>query len=197
MRKALFYETFGGFLHKCMFAGLDNKGNAQWMMVSQGDEVITIDQYIEMNAIEVYSIRLLCLEGEKIESKTMALLLGETINCNFCDVSAMDDRIEQLRRWGLSWYRDPLTMSVHVTEYQNEPKGRLNYRFYITGKGIGFVTEADDFDSLEELMELVRQYFAALEFKAGITIEKRELAGPDNVLAKVSAKDREMFDITK
>jgi len=194
MRKAFFYETLGGFLHTCMFAGLDNEGHAQWMMVDQGGEVMTLSQYIEQYEMECDAIRLLCLEGEKIESSTMAFLLGETIIGNVYNPCVLNERIEQLRRWGLSWYRDPLTMSVHVLEYQNESKGRLNYRFYITGYGLGIVTEADDFDSMEELMELVRQYFAALEFKAGIVIEKKGLAGPDDVLAKISAKDRELFD---
>lgn len=194
MRKAYFFEMFGGYLHTCMFAGFDNEGHAQWLMADQGDEVMTLSQYIELNALESDAMRLLCFEGEKIESKTMAYLLGDTINYNIVNASNLNDRIEQLRRWGLTWYRDPLRMSVHLLEYWDESSGLFYYRFYILGEGIGVVTEADNFDSLKELMEFVRQYFSALEFKAGIAIERKGLAGPDEVLAKLSTKDKEMFD---
>ena len=33
MTKAFFYETEGGTLHRCMFAGLDSEGEPQWLLM--------------------------------------------------------------------------------------------------------------------------------------------------------------------
>ena len=78
MTKAIFYDSIGGWMHKCMFAGLDKEGRAQWMMVDQGAEVMMLDDYLDIGEV-CGELNLLCLMGEEVESSTMALLLGAVV----------------------------------------------------------------------------------------------------------------------
>ena len=43
MVKATFFESPIGYLHRCVFAGLDTNDRPQWLMVDQGEEMMTLD----------------------------------------------------------------------------------------------------------------------------------------------------------
>lgn len=79
MEKAFYFENDCGALHRCAFAGIDNEGRAQWVMVDQGDEVMTLQEYMDENGPGTDDMRLLCLENETVEASTMALLLGAVL----------------------------------------------------------------------------------------------------------------------
>ena len=52
MERAIFFESYEGRLHRCKYAGLDNNSRPQWVMVDQGDELMTLQDYMEMNAMK-------------------------------------------------------------------------------------------------------------------------------------------------
>lgn len=194
MTKAIFFDKVGGYMQKCLFAGIDNKGKAQWLVVNQGEEVITLSQYMERNGLIDGDVKLLCIEGEKVSSTTMASMLGAVIEDYTLMVSELVARIEQLQKWGVKWHREPLNMSVHVLEYQNKRTGGRYFCFSIVEEEMGLITEAEDFDTLDELMFVVRSYFNALEFCAGISVESKALVASDDIQAKLTSCDREMFE---
>ena len=130
MEKAIFFESNGGYLHKCIFAGLDNDGFAQWVVVDQDTEPMTLNEYLQYNVLTDSVMLLLCMEGEKVESKTMSLLLGAVIRDYGADTSALSERIKTLRRWGVTWHHEPLRMSVNVQEYRNK-SNRVFYHLFI------------------------------------------------------------------
>lgn len=195
-QKAFFYEVIGGQMHKCMFAGLDKDGQPQWLMVNQGEEVMVLSEF-QKYVIDGEEINMLCLEGEKVESTTMALLLGAVLQSYGPDIPGMlHATLEALKRWNVAWRRDPLKMEVHPLEYLDSVKEKKSFRFYITCTGLGFVTEADAFDNIDDMMEFLHHYFDALTFEAGIPVISKGLVAANDLLARVSNVDKEMFDYT-
>ena len=196
-QKAFFYEVIGGQMHKCMFAGLDYEGQPQWLVVNQGSEVMTLSDY-QGGVIYGEEINLLCLEGEKVESTTMALLLGAVLQSYGPDIPGLlHETLEALKRWNVTWRRDPLKMEVHPLEYLDSVKEKKCFRFYISCTGLGFVTEADAFDTIDDMMGFLNHYFDALSFEAGIPVVSKGLIAAEDLLARVSKVDKEMFDYTE
>ena len=195
MTKAIFFDKVGGYMQKCLFAGIDNNGKAQWLVVNQGEEVITLSQYMERNGLMDGDVKLLCIEGEKVSATTMAFLLGAVIEEPTLEMSELTARIVQLQKWGVKWQRDSLNMSVHVLEYMNERTGRRYFCFSIVEEEMGLITEAEDFETLDDLMSVVRCYFNTLEFDAGISINSKELVATDKIRAQMDGCDREMFEM--
>lgn len=193
MEKAIFFESNGGYLHKCIFAGLDNDGFAQWVVVDQGVEPMTFSDYLQCNLLGADEMLLLCMEGEKVESKTMSLLLGAVIRDYGADTSALLERIKTLRRWGISWHHEPLRMSVRVEEYRGE-SNRVFYHLFFYVEDLGVVAEADEFVSVDALMDYVTEYFSVVEFEAAIKVTSKRLDAKPEVRKAMRKEDLEMFD---
>ena len=146
LERAIFFESNEGRLHSCMFAGLDNNSRPQWVMVDQGDELMTLQDYMEMNAMKDEDMRLLCLEGETLESTTMAVLLGAVLQGYSLDYARdLTRTIMNLRRRGIGWKQEKLELGVHVCEYYEEVNHKNAYRFSISCYGFGFIMEMDNF----------------------------------------------------
>ena len=62
MVKATFFESPFGYLHRCVFAGLDTNDKPQWLMVDQGEEMMTLQNYMVRNLLKDEDIRSSCLE---------------------------------------------------------------------------------------------------------------------------------------
>ena len=193
MEKAIFFESNGGYLHKCIFAGLDNDGFAQWVVVDQDTEPMTLNDYLRYNVLTDSAMLLLCMEGEKVESKTMSLLLGAVIRDYGADTSALSERIKTLRRWGVSWHHEPLRMSVSVQEYRGE-SNRAFYHLFFYVEDLGVVAEAEEFVSVDAVMDFVTEYFSVLEFEAAIKVTSKRLSADPGVREAMRKEELEMFD---
>lgn len=194
MTKGIFFESESGQLHKCLFTGMDKEGKPMWMITTQGEEVMMLSVY-QNYLYDGEEMRLLCLEDEKVESQTMALLLGAVMKSYSPRIpELLSECLDRLEGWGVSWNHDFLNFEVRVLEYAEPAKNRNCYRFYIEGKGMGYVTDMDNSDTLEDLFDRVYEYFDALELEAGIPVASKVLVTADDVLARISDKDKEYFD---
>ena len=196
MERAIFFESYEGRLHRCKYAGLDNNSRPQWVMVDQGDELMTLQDYMEMNAMKDEDMRLLCLEGETLESTTMAVLLGAVLQGYPLDYARdLTRTIMNLRRRGIGWKQEELELGVHVFEYYEEVNHKNAYRFSISCYGFGFIMEMDNFYKMKDLMDVVRGYFEALETEAGIGLKKELWSHDKKLLIELDDEDKKMFDI--
>jgi hypothetical protein len=193
MEKAIFFESNGGYLHKCMFAGLDNEGNAQWVVVDQGVEPMTFSDYLQCNLLGADEMLLLCMGGERVDSRTMILLLQAVIRDYGADASALLQRIKTLHQWGISWHHEPLRMSVRVEEYRGE-SNRVFYHLFIYVEDLGVVAEAEEFVSVDALMDFVTEYFSVVEFEAAIKVTSKRLDAKPEVRKAMRKEDLQMFD---
>ena len=196
LERAIFFESYEGRLHRCKYAGLDNNSRPQWVMVDQGDELMTLQDYMEMNAMKDEEMRLLCLEGEALESTTMAVLLGAVLQGYPLDYARdLTRTIMNLRRRGIGWKQEKLELGVHVFEYYEEVNHKNAYRFSISCYGFGFIMEMDNFYKMKDLMDVVRGYFEALETEAGIGLKKELWSHDKKLLIELDDEDKKMFDI--
>lgn len=196
MEKVFFYESTEGCLHSCIYAGLDNNNRPQWVMVDQGDELMTLQDYMEMNALKDEDMRVLCMEGETLESTTMALLLGAVLQGYPLDYARdLAKAIKNLRHRGIGWKQEKLELDVHVRGYYEEVKHSDAYRFSISCNGFGFIMQMDNFSKTKEMMDAMRCYFEALETGAGIGLKKELWSHDKKLLKDLDDEDKKMFNI--
>ena len=60
MKKVILFENYDGRLHRCIFAGLDNNNRPQWVKVDQGEEMMSLQDYMEANCLKGEDMRVLC-----------------------------------------------------------------------------------------------------------------------------------------
>ena len=194
MTKAFFYETNGGDLLRCMFAGLDKDGHAQWVVIDQGSESTTLQDYLDEYCMESGDIRLLCLEGELLESETLAILLGSVYKSYPIDYrKSLLDTLKRLRRIGIDWKHDLVELKVQIYKYFDHVLQEDCLCYSIMANGRVYLAELDAFHSPKELMDSVRCFFEALEKEADIVLKKELIVFPDDNL-EFDCKDCMMFD---
>lgn len=195
MVKATFFESHLGYLHRCVFAGLDTNDRPQWLMVDQGEEMKTLHDYMVENLLKDEDIRMLCLEGEPMESTTMALLFGAVLQGYTLDYPRIQtETLKNLRRRGIEWKQEKLELGVHVFKYYEKENHADEYRFCIECNGFGYVMRMDNFKTMKDLMEAVRCFFDALEKGAGIGLRKELRFHDVNLLNEMDEEDKKMFD---
>ena len=195
MEKAFFFESNEGRLHRFILAGIDQDGRPQWLMADQGDEIMSLQDYMEMNAMDSEDMCLLCLDGEILESTTMARLLGAVLQgYPVNNAEALTDSIKELRGRGIAWKQEKLQLTISVREYYDEVLSEDAYRFYVICRGAGIVLELDAFHTLKDLMTTIRCYFDALESEAGIGLDKELCSDDIDLLVELGERDVMMFD---
>ena len=195
MVKATFFESPIGYLHRCVFAGLDTNDRPQWLMVDQGEEMMTLQNYMDRNLVKDEDIRMLCLEGEPMESTTMALLFGAVLQGYTLDYPRIQtETLQKLRRRGIEWKQEKLELGVRVYKYYENVNHADAYRFSIYCNDIGYVIGMDNFNTVKDLMEAVRCFFDALEKGAGIGLRKKLCFHDVNLLNEMDEEDKKMFD---
>lgn len=171
MNKVFFFEREGGRVHKCLFAGLDNSGMPQWIMVDQGDEMMTLEEYMKCNLLKNEDMRVLCLEGEKLESVTMAMLLGAVLQGYPCDiVGALSEAVATVRHMGFEWRREKVKMRVHMREYFDDVVNARCFCFEAYC-GCGMEIENDCFKTPEDMLKTLQSYYDVMNVEAGIDLE--------------------------
>ena len=196
MVKAIFFENYDGCLHRCVFAGLDTNDRPQWLMVDQGEEMMTLQNYMVRNLLKDEDIRMLCLEGEPMESTTMALLFGAVLQGYTLDYPRIQaETLQNLRRRGIEWKQEKLELGVYVYKYYEKENHADACRFCIYCNGIGYVMGMDNFNTMKDLMEAVRCFLEALEKGAGIGLRKKLRIHDVNLLNEMDEEDKKMFDL--
>jgi len=194
MTKAIFYETQSGDLLRCFFAGLDRDGHAQWVVIDQGDEAMTLSDYLNEYCMDNGDIHLLCLEGEPLESETLAILLGSVhksypIDCK----KSLSDTINMLRRMGIDWKHEVVKLKVRVHKYFDNVLKEDSHCYSIIANGRVCLSELDAFATPQKLMDSVRCFFDALEQEADVVLKKELILYPDDEI-ELDSKDLIMFD---
>ena len=165
-------------------------------MVDQGEEMMTLQNYMVRNLLKDEDIRMLCLEGEPMESTTMALLFGAVLQGYTLDYPRiLAETFQNLRRRGIEWKQEKLELDVRVYKYYENVNHADAYRFCIECNGIGYVMGMDNFNTMKDLMEAVRCFLDALEKGAGIGLRKKLCFPRVSLLNEMDEEDKKMFDL--
>jgi hypothetical protein len=204
MEKAYFYETYGGLIHRCMFAGLDNEGHAKWVNITPDEisETITCDEVKDGDFFEEDKNRyiLIAIEGEAAQPYVIAHVLGKVMECpiDFLDTE-LYKTVQALEALGVTWLKNPQDVSVWVFENGKSKRRHGKYSFFVEDKNrmLSILADIDGFDDLDELFSWIRTYFKTIEKVAKIPIVTKELRIDEGLKKNVSIEDLAMFDMVK
>ena len=185
MTKAFLFDSLCGMVYRCMFAGLDDYGHAQWVNITPGEEPKTLDEYVEDEDLEGMRFFVLSMEGEATQSQQAINGLGADL------VFA----VKHMQEIGVKWDSKPLELVVRVFENGKNSKRSGKYSFWIEDKNYccSVLADVDGFDSLEKLFWTVRTYFLVLETSAGISFLSKDLRICDKLKKEAKKSDLSMF----
>lgn len=154
--KAIFYDR-NCDLVRCQFAGMNEKGEPNWLIIEQGKPTETLAE-VEKNEHCNNHYRLLCLEGEEVDKVTLLRILHSFIGrevegwgempediCNF-----KNDMVKHQIEWDKE--KTGLRFSIHPN-YQHQEKYYLSTYLNTDRCFVGAVSEITDLDWLLELID--------------------------------------------
>ena len=197
MTKAFLYDSLCGIVYRCMFAGIDELGRAQWVNITPGEEAKTLIEIAADEDFENARYCLLAMEGELAPSRMVAKVIAKVMECPIDEVAAdMAHSLKHMQQLGVKWDMKPLELEVRVFENPEEGRRSGRYTFWLgdCSSDCNIFTEVDGFNDLNELFRWIRMYFLILEANAEISIVKKYLRISDELKKKVSRHELGKYD---
>ncbi|MBO5593991.1 MAG: hypothetical protein J5953_08490 [Prevotella sp.] len=196
MTKAFFYDTLCGMVYRCMYAGLDEYGHAQWVSITPGEESKTLDDVVADEDLGNTRFILIALEDEPAQPGVIAKMLGKVMECPIEELgSDLAFSIRHMKRLGVKWDKDPLELEFRVFENKDFSRRKGKYSFWVEDKKdiCSVMTDIDEFDDLHELFEWIRTYLLSLEVTAKIPVITKDLRISDDLRREVRKNDLGIF----
>ena len=141
---------------------------------------------------DYFDYRLLCLEGEKAESLTIAHFLASTMNAYHNVNDDLQYGLDALRKMDVRWRHDALEMKAFVEKYRNK-EGVECYLLRMLA-GYCILATIVEFDDLDTVLYYASSYMRVLEQETHIIINKKTLVANEEILAELDVEDKLMFD---
>jgi hypothetical protein len=180
-----------------MFAGLDDRGHAQWVNITPGEEPKTLEDYVADEELEGIRFLVLCMEGETAQSVEIAKILAKVADCPIGELGAdLGFAVKHMQDIGVKWDQKPLHLTFRVMENGSNSKRIGKYSFWIEDNNNcdGIMADIDGFDTIEELFRTIRTYILVLETSAGISCPTKNLRINEKLRKEARKSDLGMFD---
>ena len=197
MTKAYLYDSLCGLVYRCMFAGVDGCGRAQWVNITPGEEPKTLEDYVIDEDLQGTRFFVLAMEGETAQSSQIAKILGKVAECPINGLGMdLTFAIKHMQDMGVKWNKNPLNLTVRAMENGKGSKRVGKYSFWIEDNDScsDIVADVDGFDSMDELFRTVRTYFLVMETLAGISCLTKDLRINEKLRKEAKRNDLGMFD---
>ncbi len=197
MTHIFLYDSLNGKLFRCMFAGVDNFGHAQWVNITPGEEPKTLDEYVKDENIEGTRFFVLSLEGETAESIDVAKALGRMVEGSiYIQPAELNYAVTHMQELGVKWNKKPLELIVRVFENSVNSNRAGKYSFWIENKRncCDVIADVDGFGSLDDLFRTVSSYLMVLKTSAAIPIQCNDLKISTKLMDSVEKNCLSMFN---
>ena len=197
MTNAFLYDSLCGLVYRCMFAGVDGCGRAQWVNITPGEEPKTLEDYVIDEDLEGTRFFVLAMEGETAQSSQIAKILGKVSECPINGLGIdLTFAVKHMQDMGVKWNKNPLNLTVRAMENGKGSKRVGKYSFWIEDNDScsDIVADVDGFDSMDELFRTVRTYFLVMETLAGISCLTKDLRINEKLRKEAKRNDLGMFD---
>ena len=197
MTNAFLYDSLCGIVYRCMFAGVDGCGRAQWVNITPGEEPKTLEDYVIDEDLEGTRFFVLAMEGETAQSSQIAKILGKVSECPINGLGIdLTFAVKHMQDMGVKWNKNPLNLTVRAMENGKDSKRVGKYSFWIEDNDScsDIVADVDGFDSMDELFRTVRTYFLVMESAAGISCLTKDLRINGKLRKEAKKSDLGMFD---
>ena len=197
MTNAFLYDSLCGLVYRCMFAGVDGCGRAQWVNITPGEEPKTLEDYVIDEDLQGTRFFVLAMEGETAQSSQIAKILGKVSECPINGLGIdLTFAVKHMQDMGVKWNKTPLNLTVRAMENGKNSKRVGKYSFWIEDNNScsDIVADVDGFDSMDELFRTVRTYFLVMETLAGISCLNKDLRINGKLRKEAKKSDLGMFD---
>ena len=196
MKKAFFYDTLCGMVYRCMFAGLDEFGHAQWVSITPGEESKTLQDVLIDEDLEGTRFILICMDDEPAQPEIIAKVLCKVMECPVDEVGIeLVSSIRRMKRIGVNWSKEPLELEFRVFENIRPSKRKGKYSFSVDDENDvwNYLGDFDEFNDLDELFRWIRNFLLVLELSAEIPILTKDLRITEDLRKQVRKNDLAMF----
>ena len=196
MKKAFFYDTLCGMVYRCMFAGIDELGHAQWVSITPGEESKTLNDVVVDEDLGDTRFILIGLEGEMAPPEIIAKMLGKVMECPIDELGTdLAFAIRHMKKMGVKWDKEPMELMFRVFENKDLGQRKGKYSFWLENKKdiCSILTDIDGFDDLNELFLWIRTFLLTMEMTAEIPIITKDLKISEELKQKVRKNDLGMF----
>lgn len=197
MHNILLYNSLNGKLFRCMFAGVDNFGHAQWVNITPGEEPKTLEEYVKDENIDDTRFFVLSLEGETAESIDVAKALGRMVEGSIdIQPAELNYAVTHMQELGVKWNKKPLELIVRVFENSVNSNRAGKYSFWIENKRncCDVIADVDGFGSVDDLFRTVSSYLMVLKTSAAIPIQCNDLKISTKLMDSVEKNCLSMFN---
>ena len=196
MTKAFFYDTLCGMVYRCMFAGIDELGHAQWVSITPGEESKTLNDVVVDEDLGDTRFILIGLEGETAPPEIIAKMLGKVMECPIDELGTdLAFAIRHMKKMGVKWDKEPMELMFRVFENRDLSQRKGKYSFWLENKKdiCSILTDIDGFDDLNELFLWIRTFLLTMEMTAEIPIITKDLRISDGLRLRAKKNDLGMF----
>ena len=171
-KKIYLYDSHGYDFYACEFEGLDVNGNPRLNIVTPGRPVENLLDHLDMNGEDPGDYLLLCEEG---------------------NYERMSQRLDEMRKNGITYDREQQLVEFSIYEHNNEASKSKKYHLMMYVGDNRYVSESDDFDSINDIMITLSGFFFYVEQQFQIPIKKR-LEVQNHLKKLVTSKYADLFD---
>jgi len=196
MKKAFFYDTLCGLVYRCMFAGIDEYGHAQWVNITPGEESKTLDDVVIDEDLEGTRFILISVDDEPVHPEIIVKVLCKVMESSIDEVGEeLKSAIRRMKRIGVNWLKEPLELEFGLFENNEFSKRKGKYLFFVDDKKevLSFLATIDGFNNLNDLLHWIKELLQALEVTAEIPILAKEVRLSEELCDQTNWDDLNMF----
>jgi len=196
--QGLLIDQFGGLI-RCEIDGRNYNENRNVMVIMPGVPVMTLKEYREKEDLEDAQFRLLSANGETLSSTAIGMMLSTTMAF---DVYGMKESLNYYLNWlkilHLDWSLESLSLEFVISK-TTDKDGFSDYSLFIRNSDLGapISQKIDGFQSVNGVMEYIREYVSALEDCAFIPVKSKYLFASKVVAQEMTKYDENYFDKIK
>ena len=170
-KKIFMYDSFGDEFYACEFEGLDANGKPRLTIMTPGCPVESFSDYLDLMEESPIDYNLLCEEGKTAASKQVVEMMAQIyVNANR-PFDRMAERLEDMRKLGISYGRDQQRVTVRIYEWEEEKTQSTSYLFDLK-VGDRFVESFKKFNDVKDIVMKLTGFFFYIENNVNIPVKK-------------------------
>ena len=173
-KKVYLVDSTGYDFFICEFEGMGSDNRPRLTIMTPGRPVENFLTHLDYYGEDYKDYYLLGEEGKQVDAALVVEMMGQIILRDMNNFSRMAARMELMRKNGISYSREMQKVTIMVMEDKNHVTGDVTYRanMYI-GEELHFVSESDNYESIGDIILILRNFFCFVEDQMHIPLRKR------------------------
>jgi hypothetical protein len=190
-KKVFLYDSYGYDFYACEFDGLDAEGKPRLTIMTPG---CPVENFLESSDImnDPRGYYLLCEEGKTADSEQVVEMLMQIFMNGNHPYERMIQRMEMMRKWGISYGCELQRLTVMISECKNEETQRISYLLDLKVGG-RFAENTNEFKDVKDIIAKLSGFFFYIQNHVHIPLWKC-LEVSESVKKQVMRHTTHMFD---